>query len=75
MEELANAGISHLRIPFGYWLVDVTDDEPFPAPPATDEEGQRKYLLRMLQWAEEVGLKVLYFLLEYHLLYDFTKKM
>ncbi len=57
-EVLFNAGISHLRVPFGYWLVDVNEDEPFPPPPASDEEGMRKYLLRTVQWAEEVGLKV-----------------
>ena len=39
-------------------MFDVADDEPFPAPPQSDEEGQRFYLKRLLQWAESVGIKV-----------------
>ena len=56
--KLTTAGISHIRIPYGYWLVDVEPGEPFPAPPSSDSEGQRFYLKRMLQWAEQAGLKV-----------------
>lgn len=41
MEILANAGITYLRIPVGYWMFDVADDEPFPPPPASDDEGRR----------------------------------
>ena len=59
---LENSGISHLRIPIGYWLVDVITGEPFPLPPATDNEGQRFYLKRLLGWADELGLKVLIFI-------------
>jgi glucan 1,3-beta-glucosidase len=59
LEKLVSAGISHIRIPYGYWLVDVAADEPFPAPPESDSQGQRFYLKRMLGWAESVGLKVL----------------
>ena len=58
LEKLAAVGISHIRIPYGYWMFDVADDEPFPPPPASDEEGQRFYMKRMLQWAESVGIKV-----------------
>ena len=58
--KLANVGISHLRIPVGYWLVDVNEDEePFPKPPENDNEGQRFYLKRVLSWAENLDLKVL----------------
>ena len=47
--KLANVGISHLRIPVGYWLVDVNEDEePFPKPPENDNEGQWFYLKRVL---------------------------
>lgn len=42
LEILANTGISHLRIPVGYWMFDVDlDNEPFPPPPANDNEGMR----------------------------------
>ena len=41
LQELYDSGITHIRIPVGYWLVDVTDDEPFPPPPQSDTEGQR----------------------------------
>ena len=58
--KLADVGISHLRIPVGYWLVDVNEDEePFPQPPSNDEEGQRFYLKRFLRWAETFDLKVI----------------
>jgi len=59
IEALAEVGISHIRIPYGYWLVDVAEDEPFPTPPANDTDGQRFYLKRMIQWAEQSGIKVL----------------
>ena len=55
---LSAAGITHLRIPIGYWLVDVLETEPFPPPPANDDEGQRFYLKRLLGWADTLGLKV-----------------
>ena len=51
-------GISHIRIPYGYWMFDVESDEPFPEPSQNDEEGMRFYLKRMLTWAESVGIKV-----------------
>ena len=49
-----------MRIPVGYWLVDVIEDEePFPSPPKNDNEGQRFYLKRVLRWAENFDLKVI----------------
>ena len=59
LEDLANTGISHVRIPVGYWLVDVIPGEPFPDPPATDNDGMRFYLKRIIGWCDELGLKVL----------------
>ena len=38
--------------------MDVLETEPFPTPPANDEEGQRFYLKRLLGWAQDLGLKV-----------------
>jgi glucan 1,3-beta-glucosidase len=58
--KLSILGISHLRIPVGYWLVDVNEDEePFPLPPQNDNEGQRFYLKRLIKWAEKFELKVM----------------
>ena len=45
LKKLSDAGISHLRIPVGYWMVDVAEDEPFPPAP-TDDEGARFFLKR-----------------------------
>ena len=58
LQILASVGISHIRIPYGYWMFDVAADDPFPAPTQNDEEGMRFYLKRMLTWAESVGIKV-----------------
>ena len=58
LQILASVGISHIRIPYGYWMFDVESDEPFPEPSQNDEEGMRFYLKRMLTWAESVGIKV-----------------
>ena len=46
IKTFAANGISHLRIPVAYWIWDVSDDEPFPPPPANDDEAQRFYLKR-----------------------------
>ena len=56
LKELKNAGITHLRIPVGYWIVDVETGEPFPNP---DTSRQKFYLLRLVKWAQLYGLKVL----------------
>ena len=59
LEILASVGISHIRIPYGHWFFDVAEDEPYPQPPQTDDQGMRFYLKRMLGWADELGMKVL----------------
>ena len=59
LQILASVGISHIRIPYGYWMFDVAADDPFPAPSQNDEDGMRFYLKRMLTWAESVGIKVI----------------
>ena len=46
------AGLSAIRIPLGYWAVDLRDDEPYVA-------GQYPYLIQAVQWAREVGLQVM----------------
>ena len=59
LQELVTMGISHVRIPVPYWLVDVEPGEPFPPPPADDTIGMRKYFKQVMTWCERVGLKVL----------------
>jgi aryl-phospho-beta-D-glucosidase BglC (GH1 family) len=56
---LAKSGITHIRIPIGYWVFDVEEKEPFPEPPKNDHSRQRFYLFRVVKWAEDLGLKVL----------------
>lgn len=56
---MAQSGITHLRIPIGHWVFDVSENEPFPEPPKNDEHRQRFYLRRLIQWAESLNLKVL----------------
>lgn len=63
LQKLFDSGISHIRIPVGYWMVDVQEGEPFPAPPASDADGMRFYLKRLVGWCQEIGLK---FLLDLH---------
>jgi glucan 1,3-beta-glucosidase len=48
---IRNAGITHLRIPFGYWMIDIEDNEPYVS-------GQLPYIYRVLDWAKQIGLKV-----------------
>ncbi|KAK5136052.1 hypothetical protein LTR08_004306 [Meristemomyces frigidus] len=46
------AGLNAVRIPIGYWAVDVDRNEPYVS-------GQYPYLIRAVQWAAELGLTVL----------------
>ena len=41
----------------------MADDEPFPNPPQNDDEGMRFYLKRMVQWADELDIKVRFHLI------------
>ncbi|WWC87111.1 uncharacterized protein L201_001997 [Kwoniella dendrophila CBS 6074] len=51
-EEIKEAGLNSLRIPIGYWAVDLQDDEPYVS-------GQYPYLIQAINWARELGLTVL----------------
>merc|ERR1711936_544148 len=57
-EILPKAGISHLRIPVGYWAVDVQEGEPFPQP-QDESEGILFHLKQAFLWAEKLDMKVL----------------
>lgn len=49
---MAEAGLNAVRIPIGYWAVDVRDDEPYVS-------GQYPYMIQAVQWAREVGFQVM----------------
>jgi glucan 1,3-beta-glucosidase len=51
-EDMKTAGLNAIRIPVGYWAIDLQDDEPYVA-------GQYPYLIQAVQWAREVGLQVM----------------
>jgi glucan 1,3-beta-glucosidase len=51
-EDMKTAGLNAIRIPLGYWAVNLRDDEPYVA-------GQYPYLIQAVQWAREVGLQVM----------------
>ncbi|GAB7328834.1 hypothetical protein MBLNU13_g00718t1 [Cladosporium sp. NU13] len=51
-EDMKTAGLNAIRIPIGYWAVDLRDDEPYVG-------GQYPYLVQAVQWAREVGLQVM----------------
>jgi len=50
--DIQAAGLNAVRIPLGYWAVDVKDYEPYIS-------GQYPYLIQAVQWARELGLSVL----------------
>ena len=58
---VAEAGVSHVRIPVGYWYWDVEEGEPFPAVNSdpSDPYSPLHYLQRGLVWCQELGLKAL----------------
>lgn len=49
---MKTAGLNAIRIPVGYWAVDLRDDEPYVA-------GQYPYLVQAVQWAGGIGLQVM----------------
>ena len=52
-EEMRDAGIDHIRISFPYWIIkNVNPNDPY-----VEKVGWR-YLLRAIEWAREVGLRV-----------------
>ncbi|KAI5790375.1 glycoside hydrolase superfamily [Pyronema domesticum] len=51
-KEIRDAGLDHVRIPFGYWAVKTYDDDTFVP------NVSWRYLLRAIEWAREFGLRV-----------------
>ena len=50
--EIAGAGMNHVRIPIGYWAVAPIDDEPYI-------QGQLDILDQAIGWARDAGLKIM----------------
>lgn len=51
-QAIRNAGLDHVRIPFGYWAVTTYPGDPFV------KQVSWRYLLRAIEWAREFGLRV-----------------
>ncbi|KAF2166635.1 glycoside hydrolase family 5 protein [Zasmidium cellare ATCC 36951] len=51
-QAIQSAGLNAVRIPIGYWAVDLEDWEPYV-------DGQFDYLARAVRWADEAGLDVI----------------
>lgn len=49
---MQDAGLDHVRIPFGYWAVTTYDSDPYV------KQISWRYLLRAIEWAREYGLRV-----------------
>jgi len=52
LQTLKSNGINYLRVPVGYWIVDIQPNEPFVS-------GGMTYLQRLLGWANNLGLSVI----------------
>ena len=50
--QIANAGLTHVRIPAGYWAVAPNDAEPYV-------DGQLEYLDQAIAWAQSAGLYII----------------
>lgn len=55
LQNLKDGGITHIRIPIGYWILG----EEFLKPGETYLPGAWPYLLRSLKWCKELGLKAI----------------
>jgi glucan 1,3-beta-glucosidase len=50
--QLKNAGINHLRIPIGYWAIEIPAGEPWVW-------GSWDYVMRAVGWAKKHGMQVM----------------
>ncbi|KAG9251456.1 glycoside hydrolase superfamily [Emericellopsis atlantica] len=51
-QEIAEAGLDHVRIPYSYWAVEIYDSDPYLY------RTSWRYLLRAIEWARKYGLRV-----------------
>lgn len=52
IKEIRDAGLDHVRIPYGYWAVTTYDGDPYVPKIAW------RYLLRAIEWCRKYGLRV-----------------
>ena len=59
-QRVAEAGVSHVRLPVAYWYWDVEAGEPFPAPnmDENDEYSPLYYIKQAFSWAAQTEIKV-----------------
>ncbi|KAG5717966.1 putative glucan 1,3-beta-glucosidase D [Termitomyces sp. T112] len=50
--EIAGAGLNYVRIPLGYWAIEVRDGEPFL------EKTSWIYFLKAIKWARKYGIRI-----------------
>ncbi|KAF2858660.1 glycoside hydrolase family 5 protein, partial [Piedraia hortae CBS 480.64] len=50
--QIKKAGLNSVRIPLGYWAVDLLSYEPYVS-------GQYPYLINAVRWAKDIGLTVM----------------
>jgi len=50
--EIAGAGLNYVRIPIGWWAIEVRDDEPFLPKVSWN------YFLKAIQWARKYGIRI-----------------
>ncbi|KAG6814282.1 hypothetical protein H0H92_013407 [Tricholoma furcatifolium] len=50
--QIAGAGLNYVRIPIGYWAIEVRDDEPFLP------QVSWTYLLKAIKWARKYGIRI-----------------
>jgi glucan 1,3-beta-glucosidase len=51
-QEIADAGLDHVRIPYSYWAVQTYDGDPYLF------RTSWRYLLRAIEWARKYGLRI-----------------
>jgi len=59
-QRVAQAGVSHIRVPVGYWYWDVESGEPFQPPNQdhSDSYSPLFYLKQAFLWAAQTGIKI-----------------
>ncbi|KXN85497.1 putative glucan 1,3-beta-glucosidase D [Leucoagaricus sp. SymC.cos] len=50
--KIAGAGLNYVRIPIGFWAVEIRGNEPFLA------NTSWKYFLKAIQWARKYGIRI-----------------
>ncbi|PPQ82283.1 hypothetical protein CVT25_008433 [Psilocybe cyanescens] len=51
-EDIAAAGLNHVRIPIGHWMFELSSEDPY-------YQGQLPYLLKAVEWARKYRIQVI----------------